>query len=140
MRQKSTIYYLPMITKLLLTLKKWALPIVIVYTLALTIASLIHLKDIPSLGSAFDDKIYHLLAYFLFTMLVFNYCNSKSFKNSIIISAVFTVVYGIILEVLQYVLTTHRTFDVYDAVATTFGVLLAVMMLTYLIKTKVKIN
>jgi VanZ family protein len=121
-------------------LKKWALPILILYVLALTAASLMIISDMPSLGFSFDDKIYHAIAYFLLTLLVFNYCNVKRFKSSLVISAIVTIVYGIIIEVLQYVITTYRTFDIYDAIANTLGAILAVIMLKYLLKTKVKMN
>ncbi|WP_460220025.1 VanZ family protein [Psychroserpens sp. MEBiC05023] len=129
-----------MITKLLLVLKKWALPIVILYVIILTLASLIQLKDMPSFGFSFDDKIYHTLAYLILTLLVYNYVSTKNFKRSMILSAGIAIGYGIIIEVLQFVLTTHRSFDVFDAVANTLGALLAVMVLKYLIKTKVKMN
>ena len=129
-----------MIIKLLLVLKKWALPIVLAYASFLTMASLMIISDMPSFGFTFDDKIYHLIAYFIFTLLVFNYCNSKNYKNGFAISAGITIVYGIIIEVLQYVITTHRTFDVYDAIANTLGAILAVIVLRYLMRTKVKMN
>ncbi len=129
-----------MITKLLLVLKKWALPIVLIYVIALTIGSLLHPRDIPLMEHTLNDKINHVLAYFLFTLLVYNYCNSKNFKSSIMISVLFTSVYGIILELLQNSLTSYRIFDAYDVVANTSGALLAVIVLRYLIKTKVKMN
>lgn len=127
-----------MTTKLLLALKKWSLPIVIVYALILTISSLALVKGIPSLGFTFDDKIYHSLAYLIFTLLVYNYCNFKNYKNAITISVIFVSTYGIIIEVLQYVLTTYRTFDIYDAIANVLGALFAAIMLRFLIKLKLK--
>jgi len=129
-----------MITKLLLEVKKWALLLLVVYTLTLTITSLMHLKSIPSLGSSFDDKIYHSVAYFIFTLLMCNYGFSKNYTNTIKTSATIAIVYGIIIEVLQYVATSHRTFDVYDAVANALGALIAVAMLIFITKTKVKID
>ena len=129
-----------MITKLFLALKKWALPLVIVYALALTIGSLIHLGNIPDLGSDFDDKIYHFVAYFIFTFLIYNYGVSKEITNSIGKSAILVIVYGIIIEVLQSILTSYRTFDFYDAIANALGVILAVVVLIYIDKLKLKIN
>ena len=129
-----------MITKLFLALKKWALPLVIVYALALTIGSLIHLGNIPDLGFDFDDKIYHFVAYFIFTFLVYNYGVSKEITNSIGKSAILVIVYGIIIEVLQSILTSYRTFDFYDAIANALGVILAVVVLMYIDKLKLKIN
>ena len=138
MLQKLTIYYLPMITKLLLVLKKWALPILVVYVLALTIGSLAHVGDLPSLGSSFDDKIIHLIAYFFFTVLVFNYCNELKMRHAIFISAISVIVYGIIIEVLQHVMTSYRTLDVYDAIANTLGVVFATIIIRIRNKLKLK--
>ncbi|MDG5490708.1 VanZ family protein [Psychroserpens sp. SPM9] len=120
-----------MITKLLLAVKKWALPIVIVYTLALTIASLVQLGDIPSLGSSFDDKIYHFIAYAVFTLVVYNYCRLLHFKSPIIITTVSVIIYGIIIELLQNTITVYRTLDVYDVLANALGVCFAVILLKY---------
>ena len=127
-----------MITKLLLVLKKWALPILVVYALALTIGSLANVGDLPSLGSSFDDKIIHLAAYFFFTVLVFNYCNEVKLGRALLISAVSVIVYGIIIEVLQQVMTSYRTLDVYDALANTLGVVFATIIIRFRNKLKLK--
>lgn len=129
-----------MITKLLLALKKWALPLVVVYTLALTSASLLSLSGLPSIGIEFEDKIFHLLAYFIFTLLLYNYFNSIRLKHALSISVLIAVVYGIVIEILQYTLTTWRMFDVYDALANTLGAILASIMLKVLLNGKVKID
>nr|WP_321230626.1 VanZ family protein [uncultured Psychroserpens sp.] len=120
-----------MITKLLLVLKKWALPVLVLYVVALTIGSLAHVGGIPSLGSSFDDKIYHFTAYFLFTILVYNYCRTVKLTHVILISAISVIIYGIIIEVLQQVLTSYRTLDVYDVLANTLGVVFASLIITF---------
>jgi VanZ family protein len=127
-----------MIIKLLLALKKWALPVLLLYALALTIGSLAHVGGIPSLGSSFDDKIYHFLAYFLFTILAFNYCNEKQIKHAIIVSALSVIIYGIIIEVLQQAMTSYRTLDVYDVFANTVGVVFATLIIRFRDKLKLK--
>jgi len=127
-----------MITKLLLALKKWALPLVVTYALALTIGSLVNTGDIPSLGSSFDDKIYHFIAYSIFTLLVYNYCKTKDIARSILIASVTVVIYGIIIEVLQHTITVHRTLDIYDALANALGVCFAVLLLELRNKLKLK--
>ncbi|WP_241485204.1 VanZ family protein [Psychroserpens damuponensis] len=127
-----------MITKLLLVLKKWALPILILYALALTTVSLVHLGGMPSLGSSFDDKIFHFIAYFLFTVLVYNYSRTKKGTYIILISAICVIIYGIIIEVLQHVLTSYRTLDVFDALANTLGVTFATLIIKF--RNKLKLN
>ena len=120
-----------MITKLSLVLKKWALPILVLYAIALTIGSLAHVGGIPSLGSSFDDKIYHFVAYFLFTVLMYNYSREKKLTNVILISAISVIIYGIVIEVLQHVITSYRTLDIYDALANALGVVFAVLIIRF---------
>lgn len=127
-----------MITKLLLVLKKWALPILLLYASALTIGSLVHVSGIPSLGYSFDDKIYHLTAYFLFTILVYNFCKEIQLVYALLISAASVIIYGIIIEVLQEVMTSYRTLDVYDALANTLGVVFATVIIRFRNKLKLK--
>ncbi|MEH6537138.1 MAG: VanZ family protein [Psychroserpens sp.] len=121
-----------------MALKKWALPIVIAYALALTIASLVQIGDIPSLGSSFDDKIFHFIAYCMFMILVDNYCRAKQYTSPILISSVAVIIYGIIIEILQHTITEHRTLDAYDALANTLGVCFAVLLLKSRNKLKLK--
>ncbi len=118
-----------MITKLYLALKKWALPLAVTYALALTIASFINLKDVPSIGISNGDKVFHLLAYFMFALLVYNYLRKLQISNILLLSVTLVTTYGIIIEVLQYVLTTHRSFDLYDALANFTGAVLASILL-----------
>ncbi|MGS2727406.1 VanZ family protein [Psychroserpens sp. BH13MA-6] len=127
-----------MIIKLLLLLKKWALPIVIFYTITLTIASLINIGRVPDLGSNFDDKIYHVIAYFILTILLFNYLNKQQISHVLLKTGVIVIIYGIIIEVLQYILTSYRTLDFYDAMANTFGVILAIIAIKFSNKLKLK--
>ncbi|TXE18034.1 hypothetical protein ES692_07230 [Psychroserpens burtonensis] len=127
-----------MITRLLLALKKWALPILVLYALALTIGSLAHIGDIPSLGSSFDDKIYHVIAYFFFTVLVYNSYKKRKVAYAILISAICVIIYGIVIEVLQQVLTSYRTLDIYDAFANALGVVFAALIIRFKNKLKLK--
>uniref|UniRef100_UPI00404A25B1 VanZ family protein n=1 Tax=Gelidibacter sp. TaxID=2018083 RepID=UPI00404A25B1 len=103
--------------------KQLALALAVLYVITLTAFSLINLGGIPSLGSSFDDKIYHFLAYALFTLLLYNYLNAVSFKNSIFYSILFAVCYGILMEILQNLLTETRVSDFYDVVANFFGII-----------------
>ncbi|MFI1771844.1 VanZ family protein [Thalassobellus citreus] len=113
-------------------LKKKALLISIIYTLALTYASLVKLNNVPDIGVSFGDKIFHFLAYSLlaflwFSTFLFNF-NFKE-KKAITYAAVISVIFGIIIEVLQETLTVYRSMDVYDVFANSSGVLLTVLVL-----------
>ena len=125
-----------MIIKLLSTLKKWALPLVVVYTIALSVGSLIKLNDIPSIGSSFDDKIYHFIAYFLFTILGYNYCKVNKLNNPVLISAVVIIIYGIIIEVIQGTYTANRQADMYDIYANLVGIILAMLFFSKVLQKK----
>ncbi len=112
-------------------LKKKALALSIIYTLALTYASLVKLNNLPDVGVSFGDKIFHFLAYSLlaflwFSTFLFNFNYNK--KKAITYSAVISIIFGIIIEVLQNVLTVYRSMDIYDVFANTTGVLLTVVL------------
>jgi len=121
-------------------LKKWSLILVIGYATALTIGSLINTGGMPELGSSYDDKIYHFIAYSMFTILAYNYFSYKQKKHKILYAAVFVIVYGIVIEVLQHVLTSNRTLDAYDVLANSLGVLLAVIALVLRKRMNLKMN
>ncbi len=77
------------------------------------------------------------MAYFVFSLFwylsykfFFNFNKKKSSINTFILS----VVFGIIIEVLQEQLTNNRQADVFDVVANTFGTILAVFMLNLIFK------
>ena len=113
-------------------LKKIALLAATIYSAALIFASLVKPENIPDIDVDYSDKIFHFLAYGLLILLWFSaffyHFNLKETK-SIVYAAIFSVIFGIIIEVLQYELTTYRSFDVYDVVANTLGVILGVSVL-----------
>lgn len=118
--------------------KLFALILAVGYTIFITILSLISLKNIPKLGSSFDDKIYHFGAYALFTLVWYNFFRNTSSKFKIVFSATIVLIYGIIVEVLQGAFTTYRTEDVADVLANSTGVLFAVVFIIMSKKIKLK--
>lgn len=129
-----------MITKLYSALKKWALPLVLIYALALTIISFINLEAVPSAGISHEDKVFHVLAYLVFAILVFNYLNKLRIKTAVITSIIVVSTYGIIIEVLQFALTSHRSFDLYDALANFTGAILASILIKLRHNRKLNLN
>lgn len=99
-----------------------------------------NLKDVPSTGISNEDKVFHVLAYFLFALLTYNGLKNMSINKAILISLVFVTTYGIIIEVLQYVLTSHRSFDLYDALANFTGAILASILLKIRQNRKLNLN
>jgi len=109
------------ITQLLSELKFVLLAVA--WTVLITVLSLISFERTPSfmLQLPFKDKLVHFIFYFVFVVL---WCFGlhKTDKIKILLIA---VVYGIIIEILQYVLTENRTADFYDVLANSLGAFLA---------------
>jgi VanZ family protein len=104
--------------------RKLLLLAAILYTIVLIVVSLISLNGLPSLGSSFDDKIYHVIAYMILAILWIFYF--KPFKTIYIVLLVCfaSVLLGYILELLQYLVNPNRTYDTFDLIANTIGVLI----------------
>ena len=89
--------------------KRLALTLAIAYTLFITIMSLISLRNIPKLGSSFDDKIYHCGAYALLCVLVwYHFFEKTKSKYKILFLLDIALAYGIIIEILQGTFTTYQ--------------------------------
>ena len=117
----------------MLNKKALLLSISLVYTIALTYVCLMKLNKMPDVGVSYGDKIFHLLAYALFSFLWINtFLQAFKTKKEIVIPyvAMFCIVFGIIIEVLQGTITDYRSSDVFDVVANTAGVLLTVLILS----------
>lgn len=111
-------------------LKKNAYYIAVLYTLGLAFVSLISLRELPKPDIESGDKLFHFFAYFVLTLLWFNAFSSKEKwkrKQTILKASVFSFVFGIIIELLQSTFTSTRASDVYDVLANTLGILLAVL-------------
>lgn len=118
-------------------LKKLVFVATLLYTSALALVCLIRLNNLPDVGVSFGDKIFHFLAYALLMLLWFGtffYNFNFKTKKAITWAFVFSVVFGMVIEVLQGTVTDFRSFDVYDAVANTIGALLTAVIL-WIIKT-----
>ncbi len=99
---------------------------------------LIKSSDIPQVSIQNLDKIVHAFFYFVFTLLWFLFLR-KQFINAkiskiLISSAVFSVFFGILIEILQELCTTTRHADVFDVLANLSGATLAVVALLLLNK------
>ncbi|WP_299106376.1 VanZ family protein [uncultured Tenacibaculum sp.] len=92
-------------------------------TISIAILSLAKLGKYP-LPISFSniDKIEHAIAYFFLTLF---WLLALKNKVSIAIIVLCCFAYGIIIEVLQGVLTTYRFAEYYDILANTIGILIA---------------
>ena len=100
----------------------------IAYTIFLVVVSLINISGVPSLGSDFDDKIYHFLAYFLFAYLWTTYLKPSKKKNKLLIVFICLIMFGIILELIQHIINPNRVYDTYDLIANCLGVLIGTLL------------
>jgi len=79
------------------------------------------------------DKTVHFLFYFVLTLL-WNFALQKKYKNWALkyIIVFVLIVYGIVIEVLQGVLTKNREADIYDVMANSAGALVALIVIFWL--------
>ena len=104
----------------------------LIWTIAITIASLVSLNNMPKVEVPGNDKTIHFIFYFVFTLLWYFALEKKIKKESlkfIIVSA--AIIFGIIIEVLQSVLTQNRQADVFDALANSGGAFLALLVIVW---------
>ncbi len=111
--------------------------LVFVYTSLIGWLSLVKIHIPVDVNVKGSDKIGHLLAYFVFTVvwfLFFFYSEKQSgkFSKSWIRAAVIAFLFGILMELLQALLTDYRSSDWYDVLANTSGIVFAVFVLKIL--------
>jgi len=107
-------------------LKKSVLVITILYSLALAAVCLIKIDDLPKLEVSNADKIFHALSYVVLTFLwyaTFHVCFRLKKTKALTYGAGISIIFGIIIEVLQAVFTTTRHSDIFDVFANSLGVL-----------------
>ena len=74
-----------------------------------------------------SDKILHSFSYTILSLSWFFYFKPiKKIKEKLVIAFV-VFCYGIIIEVLQSMLTTYRTGSLYDIIANNIGILIALI-------------
>jgi VanZ family protein len=118
--------------------KHWALILLLLYLFLLTGISLINLGKLPTLGSSFDDKIFHFLSHTLLTGLCFYYFKKTSVSKPLLISAFIPVCYGVTIEWLQGITSNLRTADGFDVLANVLGMVFAIIILSIMKNVKLK--
>jgi len=120
---------------------KFNLIIAIFLTTAIFVGSLFS-GDTSSLKDVrVSDKVIHFIAYFLLALswlLVFKK-NKKVLKTSLFV-AVSIIIYGIVIEALQNILTEVRTAEVADILSNSAGVVVATLLFNYLLKKRMLIK
>lgn len=85
--------------------------------------------NIPSFGTDYDDKLYHILAYFLLILIWFVALEGTISKKQIYHLAIYCTAFGIIIEALQGKLTVDRVGDLLDIIANIIGVVLGAVLI-----------
>lgn len=109
-------------------LKTYSLFITICYSIGLTIVCLVNLSGLNTVSFSNGDKIFHSLAYFILTFLLyitFYYKYRVNKTKAVIYAILISIIFGIIIEVLQGTLTATRDSDILDVFANTLGAVLA---------------
>ena len=106
-----------------------AIYIAIFFTISITIGSLVKSDFIVVKSISVSDKTYHLIAYFLLMLSwLYVFCKKETFQKNVKYVILGCIIFGIIIEILQGIITSYRTASYLDIVANTIGVLLAVLI------------
>ena len=106
-----------------------AIYIAIFFTISITIGSLVNSDFIVVKFISVSDKAYHLIAYFLLMLSwLYVFCKKETLQRNVKYIILGCIIFGIIIEILQGVITSYRTASYLDIVANTIGVLLAVVI------------
>jgi len=106
-------------------LKDKLITIAILITLGIAIVSLIKLGKSP-IQINHLDKIKHAFAYFVLSLVWFIALRTTIINKYLIAFGCF--LYGIIIEVLQVTITSHRSGEILDVIANTTGILIAIII------------
>ncbi|MDB4241333.1 VanZ family protein [Polaribacter sp.] len=107
--------------------------IAIAITISIAYLSLIKTNNFPKIAISNIDKLYHLIAYFLLTFSWLIALKKSKYIYKVLIGS---LLYGIIIEVLQATLTVYRTGELFDFLANSVGVLLALLIFNLFFKKK----
>ena len=106
-----------------------AIYIAIFFTISITIGSLVKSDFIVVKSISVSDKTYHLIAYFLLMLSwLYVFCKKETLQRNVKYIILGCIIFGIIIEILQGVITSYRTASYLDIVANTIGVLLAAVI------------
>ncbi len=130
------IYYQLMDIKKLLGHKYFFVPVVL-STGVITWASLARFTSPIGFDVKGSDKIAHCIAYFIFTMVWFLFFffrkkEKQNFVRGITKAMIICFLYGFLMESMQFLLTSYRSFEWYDVMANTSGIIFAVLFLKVL--------
>lgn len=105
----------------------------LIWTAVVAYSCLMPASKLPLVTVSHIDKVVHFSFHFGFTIVWFLYFKRQfKFPNlykSLLLAFVFSVFFGIIIEILQGVYTATRAQDVTDILANTFGGTIAMIVI-----------
>ncbi len=109
--------------------KKLRLTITLIYLLIVAVLSLIPSYDIPQI-SLFEgvDKLVHFCMYLGFAWLFCWLFHSESKSVTYYFILLLTIGWGVLMEVLQFVMHYGRTFEWLDIAADSFGAIAGILI------------
>lgn len=107
------------------------LALALFWTIAITVACLVDMSDVPAANVENIDKVAHLGFYAIFSILWFLYLENKieSTPKLFLIVFMLSVVFGVFIEFCQSNFTVNRQADVKDAVANTIGATIGLLLM-----------
>lgn len=82
-----------------------------------------------------QDKILHFISYALLAWLMYHCFSAGSMRYPMIVALIMSILYGLLIEVLQGIVNTGRCFDYFDIIANIIGSLAGSFMY-YFTRTK----
>lgn len=109
----------------------------VTFTVAIAVGSLISVKNIGPPQVHFFDKIVHFGGYFVLALSWFLTFNGKlKLLKQFVAIALLVFLYGIIIEVCQWLFTNERQGDVLDMLANLGGISMALLIFVLFLKKK----
>ena len=106
-----------------------AIYIAVFITISILFGSLVKPEFIVLESISVSDKTYHLIAYFLLMLSwLYAFFKKEKFQEHVKYIILGCFIFGIIIEILQGIITSYRTASYLDILANTIGVLLAVVI------------
>ena len=118
--------------------------LIIIWIIIIFILSSIPGNDIPKLNRfkiPHLDKIVHFIMYFTLQLLILveyykNHTQKYSFIKVLFVSIMFSVAYGVVMELLQSLIFISRTGSFYDVLANSTGAVIGSLLGVLLSKNK----
>jgi VanZ family protein len=107
----------------------------VLWVITITIFSLVEPENFTKIDVKNSDKYVHFITYFWLTLLLYLALpkNQLNLNSRLLFSFLFSVIYGIIIELLQGLITVKRQPEIMDVFANTFGSFIAVLVVLFLL-------